>query len=94
MSATPRVQAEASNASDAEREAAGKTSVKMGFQNKPKNVFAAVKKNALSGGKKPTIIEQPKKMSEAERIMKEELERKRNRGANTSGGPAAKKQRF
>ena len=93
-SPTPTAQAEASNASDAERGTMGKSSVKMSFQNKPKNVFAAAKKNALGGGKKPTVIEQPKKMSEAERIMKEELERKRNRGANTFGGPVAKKQRL
>lgn len=44
---------------------------------KPKNVFAA-KKNPLAG-KKSLGIEQPKKMSEAERIMKEEMERKRSR---------------
>lgn len=45
---------------------------------KPKNVFAAAKKNPLAG-KKSSAIEQPKKMSEAERIMKEEIERKRSR---------------
>lgn len=73
--------------------APGKVSMKMGFSSKPKNVFASAKKNAL-GGKKAVVIEQPKKMSEAERIMKEELERKRQRGPSGFGGPAQKKQRF
>ena len=75
--------------------APGKVSLKMGFQSKPKNVFAAAKKNAL-GGKKSIAIEQPKKMSEAERIMKEEMERKNKRGPQGFGGPgpAQKKQRF
>jgi DNA/RNA-binding protein KIN17 len=45
-----------------------------------KNVFAQAKKNALVGGsKKPGKIEQPKKMSEAERIMRQEMDRKRSR---------------
>ncbi|KFY21393.1 hypothetical protein V493_07440 [Pseudogymnoascus sp. VKM F-4281 (FW-2241)] len=74
--------------------APAKISLKMGFQSKPKNVFAAAKKNAL-GGKKGAPIQQPKKMSEAERIMKEEIERKRNRDGGVGfGGPAQKKQRF
>ncbi|EFX01107.1 c2h2 finger domain containing protein [Grosmannia clavigera kw1407] len=76
--------------------AAKPVSLKLGGLSKPqpKNVFAAAKKNALSGGggKK---IELPKKMSEAERIMKEELERKRSRdfsshGAGRSSGPNKK----
>lgn len=70
-----------------------KVSLKMGFQPKLKNVFAAAKKNAL-GGKKAVTIEQPKKMSEAERIMKEEMERKRSRENGGFGGPAQKRQRF
>lgn len=70
----------------------GKVSVKMGFQSKPKNVFAAAKKNALAG-KKAAVVEQPKKMSEAERIMKEEIERKRSRETFASG-PLQKRQRF
>jgi DNA/RNA-binding protein KIN17 len=65
----------------------------MGIQSKPKNVFAAAKKNALAG-KKAAVIEQPKKMSEAERIMKDEIERKRSREAFASGGPSQKRQRF
>jgi DNA/RNA-binding protein KIN17 len=71
-----------------------KVSLKMGFSSKPKNVFAAAKKNAL-GGKKAAVIEQHKKMSEAERIMREEMKRKKNRGPpGFGGGPPQKKQRF
>lgn len=70
-----------------------KVKLTMGSSSKPKNVFAVAKKNAL-GGKKAVVIEQPKKMSEAERIMKEEMERKKNRGPPGLGGPPQKKQRF
>lgn len=58
-----------------------KVFLKMGISNKPKNVFAGLsKKNALGG--KGLVKEAPKKpMSEAERIMKEEIERKRTREA-------------
>ena len=73
--------------------APAKISMKMGFSAKPKNVFAAAKKNAL-GGKKPMKFEEPKKMSEAERIMKEEIERsKRGREGGFQGGPS-KRPRF
>jgi DNA/RNA-binding protein KIN17 len=65
----------------------------MGFSAKPKNVFSAAKKNAL-GGKKAVAIEQPKKMSEAERIMREEMEQKSKRGPSGFGGPPQKKPRF
>lgn len=90
-----------SQAGDSEAPAAepapapAKVSMKMGFSSKPKNVFAAAKKNAL-GGKKATVIEQPKKMSEAERIMREEMERNKNKRGPLGFGrqPSAKKQRF
>lgn len=60
---------------------------------KPKNVFAAVsKKNMFASSKKSTMAIPPKPMSEAERIMKEELERKRLR--ETNGGRDFKKGRF
>ncbi|KAI9646694.1 hypothetical protein NHQ30_004691 [Ciborinia camelliae] len=72
--------------------APAKVSLKMGFQSKPKNVFSAAKKNAL-GGKKAPVFEQPKRMSEAERIMKEEIERKRVR-EQSHGGPSQKRPRF
>lgn len=64
--------------------------------NKPKNVFAvASKKNALGGPKKPATPNPQRPMSEAERIMKEEIERKRQREANggKGGGNVFKKQR-
>lgn len=69
---------------------AGKMSLSSGVS-KPKNVFAA-KKNPLAA-KKTSFIEQPKKMSEAERIMKEEIERKRPRDAVNGVGFGFKKQR-
>lgn len=69
-------------------------SLKMGITSKPKNVFATSgKKNAL-GGSKSTAKDAPKRpMSEAERIMREEIERKRVRGANTFAGLNAKRQK-
>jgi DNA/RNA-binding protein KIN17 len=67
--------------------------LKDGISGKPKNVFSAAKKNAL-GGKKALAIEQPKKMSEAERIMREEMEQKSKRGPTGFGGPPQKKPRF
>lgn len=78
---------------EAATQAPAKVSLKMGFQSKPKNVFAAAKKNALGGNKKAPVFEQPKKMSEAERIMKEEIERKRTR-EQSHGGPSQKRPRF
>lgn len=52
-----------------------------------KNVFAQAKKNALAGGAKKAVkIEQPKKMSEAERIMREEMEKKRSRDFSSGAG--------
>lgn len=77
----------------AEPVAPAKVLLKMGFSSKPKNVFAVAKKNAF-GGKKAAVIEQPKKMSEAERIMKEEIERKQKRDSSGFGGPSQKRQRF
>ncbi|KAK1142360.1 hypothetical protein N8T08_007912 [Aspergillus melleus] len=73
---------------------APKISMSFGGDKKPKNVFAsAVKKNPLAG-KKGSAMEAPKKMSEQERIMKQEMEameRKRMRGP--SGFPNAKRPR-
>lgn len=72
----------------------GGMSMKLGGKPQTKNVFAQAKKNALSGGaKKPGKIEQPKKISEAERIMKEEMEKKRSRESAGFSFPGAKKQR-
>ncbi|KKA29054.1 hypothetical protein TD95_002199 [Thielaviopsis punctulata] len=64
-------------------------SLKLGAQAKPKNVFAQ-KKNALSGSAKKSKIEEPRKISEAERIMKQEMERKRAREEGGGSGPAKK----
>ncbi|KAL8710919.1 MAG: hypothetical protein Q9220_004518 [cf. Caloplaca sp. 1 TL-2023] len=71
-----------------------KVSLKMGSSNKPKNVFAASsKKNAL-GGPKPLSKEAARRpMSEAERIMREEIERKRYREANGFSGLNVKRQK-
>ncbi|TRX96227.1 hypothetical protein FHL15_002951 [Xylaria flabelliformis] len=69
-------------------------SMKMTAKPQTKNVFAAAKKNALVGGqKKASVFEQPKKISEAERIMREEQERKRSRQGSGFGGPSNKRQR-
>ncbi|KAF5005625.1 hypothetical protein FDECE_7947 [Fusarium decemcellulare] len=72
----------------------GGMSMKLGGKPQAKNVFAQ-KKNALaSGSKKPTMVQQPKKMSEAERIMKEEMEKKRSReSAGFSFGMGSAKKR-
>ncbi|RYO77219.1 hypothetical protein DL762_009403 [Monosporascus cannonballus] len=78
----------------AEKPAAGPVSLKMVAKPQTKNVFAAAKKNALAGvPKKKPAFEQPKKMSEAERIMKEEMERKRARGNSGFGDSSNKRQR-
>ncbi|PFH60508.1 hypothetical protein XA68_10822 [Ophiocordyceps unilateralis] len=74
----------------------GGLSMKMGGKPQPKNVFAqAKKKDALSAGafKKTAVDDQPKKMSEVERIMRDELERKRSRESAGFGGPPGKKHR-
>ncbi|KAK4657066.1 hypothetical protein QC762_209640 [Podospora pseudocomata] len=69
-----------------------KVSLKFGV--KPpaaKNVF----RNALAGAPKKVMVAQPKKMSAGERIMMEELERKRARESRGSGGDApSKRPRF
>ncbi|RAH64866.1 putative C2H2 finger domain protein (Kin17) [Aspergillus aculeatinus CBS 121060] len=96
-SASPEASAAASPApAAAPTAAAPKVSLSFGGgSNKPKNVFAmAVKKNPLAGKKGP-VKEAPKKMTEQERIMKQEMEameRKRMRGA--SGFPDAKRQKI
>lgn len=68
-------------------------SLQFGAKPQTKNVFAQAKKNAFGGGAKKVMVEQPKKMSEAERIMREEMERKRSRGFGGSGGPPNKRPR-
>ena len=57
-----------------------KAPLKIGINSKPKNVFASgSKKNVLGGSKAPTKEAPQRPMSQAEKIMKEELERKRRR---------------
>lgn len=67
--------------------------VKMAFGGpaKPKNVFSS-KKNPLAA-KKVAAPEAPKKMSEMERIMREEMEQKRFREENGIIGRGPKRQR-
>ncbi|KAF7122059.1 hypothetical protein CNMCM5793_000014 [Aspergillus hiratsukae] len=88
---TSAVESPAAPVEAAPQPAAPKLSMSLN-NNKPKNVFAAVaKKNPLAGKKGP-VLEQPKKMTEQERIMKEEMEameRKRLRAG--SGFPNAKR---
>lgn len=73
----------------------GKVSWKMGLSSKPKNVFAAAsKKNALGRNNATARATPQKHMSEAERIMKEEIELKRLREAKGFSGPGAKRQRL
>ncbi|KAI1438541.1 domain of Kin17 curved DNA-binding protein-domain-containing protein [Xylaria sp. CBS 124048] len=70
-------------------------SMKMATKSQTKNVFAAAKKNALANAQKKTsVFEQPKKMSEAERIMREEQDKKRLYHGSDSGGHSAKRQRI
>lgn len=58
----------------------GGLTMKMSGKPQTKNVFAQAKKKASAeGSKKKAVVDPPKKMSEAERIMKEEMERKRPR---------------
>ena len=56
-----------------------KVSLNVGPINKPKNVFAMSKKSTLGGSKGGAKALPKKPMSEAERIMKEEIERKHSR---------------
>ncbi|KAK8924589.1 hypothetical protein H634G_06872 [Metarhizium anisopliae BRIP 53293] len=71
----------AENKVDSKPSGFGGLSMKLGSKPQTKNVFAEAKKNALAGGSKSAKIEQPKKMSEAERIMREEMDKKRSRAS-------------
>lgn len=76
--------------------AADKVSLKMSVSNKPKNVFSsALKKNALGAAKTKPKEPSKKPMTQAEKIMKQELEQKRVRDANGfRGGGQAKRQKI
>ncbi|SZF04081.1 unnamed protein product [Blumeria hordei] len=66
---------------------------KPGTSSKSKNVFAAAKKNVRSE-KPPIITRPPQKMSEAERIMREEMERKNRQGPACLSGSLQKKRKL
>ena len=69
--------------------AAPKLSLDLGSKPKRVNVFAAASKsksNPLKEKKPTQVVEEPKKMSAAERIMREEMDRKRMRDERQSGG--------
>jgi DNA/RNA-binding protein KIN17 len=69
--------------------AAPKLSLDLGSKPKRVNVFAAApksKSNPLKDRKPTQVVEEPKKMSAAERIMREEMDRKRVRDERQSGG--------
>ena len=70
-----------------------KVSLKMAINNKPKNIFNTAKKNAASGFKAPPKEGSKKPISEAERIMREEIERKRMRGQTGFTGLSTKRQK-
>ncbi|KAG9621072.1 zinc finger protein RTS2, partial [Aureobasidium melanogenum] len=68
---------------------APKLSLDLGSKPKRVNVFAAASKsksNPLKDKKPAQVVEEPKKMSAAERIMREEMDRKRMRDERQSGG--------
>jgi DNA/RNA-binding protein KIN17 len=70
-------------------------SIKIGFgAAKPKNVFAEEKKKNPFKVKKTAVEEPPKRMSEAERIMKEEMERKRKFSDRGGNGEQQKRMRL
>ena len=56
-----------------------KMSLGMNVSSKSKNIFAQKKSNPLAA-KRSASVEQPKKISEAERIMREEMERGKMKG--------------
>lgn len=67
----------------------GAVSMKLAPKAQTKNVFAQAKKNALAGGggSKKNAFAPPKKVSEAERIMREDLERTEKKRAREVAGP-------
>ncbi|KAL4781760.1 domain of Kin17 curved DNA-binding protein-domain-containing protein [Aspergillus varians] len=91
-SATPESSAAASPASTQAPQAAPKVSMSLGGGNgKPKNVFAsAAKKNPLAGKKGPVMVA-PKKMTEQERIMKQEMEAMQRKRLGGGGMPNPKR---
>ncbi|KAL4868993.1 hypothetical protein BDV12DRAFT_185552 [Aspergillus spectabilis] len=91
-STTPDSPAAASPAPTQAAQPAPKVSLSFGGGNgKPKNVFAsAAKKNPLAG-KKGTVMVAPKKMTEQERIMKQEMEAMQRKRLGGGGMPNPKR---
>lgn len=90
-SVTPESSAAAS-AAPTQAAPAPKVSMSFGGANsKPKNVFASVaKKNPLAGKKGPVMVA-PKKMTEQERIMKQEMEAMERKRLGGGGMPNPKR---
>jgi DNA/RNA-binding protein KIN17 len=90
-SVTPETSAAASPA-PTQAAPAPKVSMSFGGANsKPKNVFAAAaKKNPLAGKKGPVMVA-PKKMTEQERIMKQEMEMMERKRLGGGGMPNPKR---
>ncbi|RAL67516.1 hypothetical protein DID88_008271 [Monilinia fructigena] len=78
---------------DTSSETPAKDDGKSAEHKNPEAATAPAKVSLKWDFKKAPAFEQPKKMSEAERIMKEEIERKRSR-EQSHGGPSQKRQRF
>ncbi|KAL5334594.1 domain of Kin17 curved DNA-binding protein-domain-containing protein [Aspergillus crustosus] len=91
-SATPDSSTAAPPAPTQAVQPAPKVSLSFGGGNgKPKNVFAAaVKKNPLAG-KKGAVLVAPKKMTEQERIMKQEMEAMQRKRLGGGGMPNPKR---
>ncbi|KAL2863965.1 putative C2H2 finger domain protein (Kin17) [Aspergillus lucknowensis] len=91
-SVTPESSAAASPAPAQAAQSAPKVSMSLGGgSGKPKNVFAsAAKKNPLAGKKGP-VMAAPKKMTEQERIMKQEMEAMQRKRLGGGGMPNPKR---
>jgi DNA/RNA-binding protein KIN17 len=86
---TPILEFKTGDDKPAESPAAPKLSLDLGAKPKRVNVFASASKsksNPLKEKKPAQVVEEPKKMSAAERIMREEMDRKRLRDDRQSGG--------
>jgi DNA/RNA-binding protein KIN17 len=86
---TPILEFKTGDDKPAEPPSAPKLSLDLGAKPKRVNVFASTSKsksNPLKEKKPAQVVEEPKKMSAAERIMREEMDRKRVRDERQSGG--------
>ncbi|KAL4812311.1 domain of Kin17 curved DNA-binding protein-domain-containing protein [Aspergillus spinulosporus] len=91
-SATPESAAAASPAPSQIPQTAPKVSMSLGGGNsKPKNVFASMAKKNPLAGKKGSVMAPPKKMSEQERIMKQEMEAMERKRLGGGGMPNPKR---